>query len=104
MTDDAIHVNPRGGFRTRASDARALTKATGRTLGELLAGEDMADQLQAFAFIELRRRERDAQPHPDRGEFIYRDPAETWELAGETDVEMDGDTIPTPDPLGVPSF
>ena len=87
------------GFRLRPSDARAITKATGRTLGELLDG-DMADQMQAFAFIELRRRERAEQPNPERGVYTYRDPVETWAIAEEMDVELpDTGQAPTPDPL-----
>jgi len=92
MTDQPIRVSSRG-FRLRPSDGRALTKATGRTLNELLSGSDMADQLQAFAFIELRRRDRD--------NGAERDPLDVWAAAEEADIEMDSpDDVPTPDPLG----
>jgi hypothetical protein len=60
----------------RPNDMRQLTKATGRTLEQLLASEESADKFQAMAFIELRRR------HPDY------DSGMLWELAGDTEVEV----------------
>jgi hypothetical protein len=67
------------GLRMRPSDMRQLTKATGRTLEQLLQSEESADKFQAMAFIELRRR------HPD----LNAD--ELWELAGDVEVEMGAD-------------
>jgi hypothetical protein len=86
------------GFTVRPSDARAVAKGSGSTLSDLLDG-DLADQLQAFAFLELRRRERAAQPNPARGVYEYRDPAETWAMAEDVDVMLETDQIPRPDPL-----
>jgi len=65
-----------------------------------MQGADIADQLQAFAFIALRQAERDAQPTPDRGVYVYRDPTETWAMAEDTDVDMaEVGPVATPDPL-----
>ena len=87
--DEVIVIGTRG-FRVRANDIRALKKATGLTLGDMLEGDDMADQTQAMAFLQLRRR------HPDA------DPGELWERAGDVDIEMEGEP-PTPDPTDAPS-
>jgi hypothetical protein len=86
---EIVTVGARG-FRVRANDIRALKKATGLTLGDLLNGDDMADQTQAMAFLALRRK------HPDE------DPGELWERAGDIDVEFDAEP-PTPDPTAAPS-
>ena len=90
MTDEeAVTVTARG-FRVRANDIRALKKATGLTLGDLLNGDDMADQTQAMAFLALRRR------HPDE------DPALLWDRSGDVEVNF-ADEVPTPDPTDAPS-
>ena len=85
---EVVTVGARG-FRVRANDIRALKKATGLSLGDLLESDDMADQTQAMAFLQLRRR------HPDE------DPGELWERAGDTDVEFEDE--PQPDPTAAPS-
>jgi hypothetical protein len=89
IDEDLVQVGMRG-FRVRANDIRALKKATGLTLGDLLSGDDMADQTQAMAFLSLRRR------HPDE------DPALLWERAGDAEVEFEGEA-PKPDPTVAPS-
>jgi hypothetical protein len=86
---DLVTVGTKG-FRVRANDIRALKKATGLTMGDLLSGNDMADQTQAMAFLALRRQ------HPDE------DPGELWERAGDAEVEFEGEAL-TPDPTVAPS-
>ena len=88
--DEAEVVVTSRGFRVRANDIRALRKATGLSMTDLLNSDDMADQTQAMAFLTLRRR------HPDS------DPGELWEIAGDTDVAFE-DEVPTPDPTVAPS-
>ena len=89
LDDDVVTVSARG-FRVRPNDIRALKKATGLSMGDLLSGDDMADQTQAMAFLALRRK------HPDE------DPALLWERSGDTEVEFEGEA-PTPDPTVAPS-
>jgi hypothetical protein len=62
---------------------RQLTKATGRTLEQLLQSDESADKFQAMAFMELKRR------HPEM------DAGALWELAGEVEVELANEA---PDP------
>ena len=91
-----VRVTPRG-FRMRASDAKAVMKASGRTLTELIDDSaDLGDKLQAFAFLELRKL--------DRANGEESDPGELWSLAEDVDVDliMDGE-VPTPDPLSATS-
>jgi hypothetical protein len=70
-------------LRMRPSDMRQLTKATGRTLEQLLQSDESADKFQAMAFMELRRR------HP------ALDADQLWSMAGDVEVEIGGET---PDP------
>lgn len=79
---DAAHV------RMSATAMRMLTKATGRTMEQLMQSEESADKFQTMAFFELRRR------HPGL------DAAELWQLAGDAEVEMSGEP---PDPFGTAS-
>ena len=89
LDGELITVSGRG-FRVRANDIRALKKATGMSLGDLLNSDDMADQTQAMAFLQLRRL------HPEE------DPGELWERSGDVDIEFEGPN-PTPDPTDEPS-
>lgn len=77
----------------RPSDMAAVEKVTGRSYGEIV-GAGSAETFQAFAFVELRRRDRLAER--------VTDPFELWELAAEIDVVMGADDIKAarPDPLG----
>jgi hypothetical protein len=86
---DLVHVSGRG-FRVRPNDIRALKKATGLSLSDLLSGDDMADQTQAMAFLSLRR------------QYPEEDPALIWERAGDADVQFE-DEAPKPDPTVAPS-
>jgi len=84
MTEPPVRIDATA-MRMQPNAMRQLTKATGRTLEQLLASEESADKFQAMAFIELKRR------HP------LREAAELWELAGEVEVEMAAETV---DPTG----
>jgi hypothetical protein len=105
MTDelDTVKAFTGGSFTLRASDAKALLKASGRTLTEMMQGGDMVEIAQLTAFLELRKRERAAQQNPVRGVYDYRDPAETWAIAEDIDVEFnaapDEQPVRRPDPL-----
>ena len=89
--DELVMISGRS-FRMRANDMRALRKATGLTMGELLDSDDLADQTQAMAFLSLRRK----YPDTDAGEL--------WEAAGDVNVAYDEDEAPTPpDPTAGPS-
>ena len=88
--DEVVNVSGKS-FRVRPNDMRALKKATGMSMAELLESGDLADQTQAMAFLSLRRKYPDA------------DPGELWEKAGDVDVEYDEGTTPTPDPTAGPS-
>ena len=89
LDDDVVTVSARG-FRVRPNDIRALKKATGLSMGDLLSGDDMADQRQAMAFLALRRK------------LPEEDPALLWERSGDVDVQFEGEG-PTPDPTVAPS-
>lgn len=94
-----VTVNPRR-VVWRASDARAAWKVTGQNLTTLTDGTNTADQLQGWAFVELRRRERDAGHE-------MPDSAELWALAEEVDVILTLDVLEEPrqiDPLSGPSY
>lgn len=76
--------------RVSADCMRALHKATGQTMSDLLQGDDDASRLQATAFMELYRRAAAAGHMPDAGTL--------WELAGA--VELDFEVAGPIDPLG----
>jgi len=80
-------------LQTSADAMRALIKATGRTVTDLLQGDDEADQMQAFAFLELHRRYARAGHLPDA--------AALWTMAGALEIDL---TAAAPmlatDPLG----
>jgi hypothetical protein len=67
-------------LQTSADAMRALIKATGRTVTELLQGDDEADQMQAVAFLELHRRYARAGHLPDAGDL--------WDLAGAVEIDL----------------
>jgi len=67
---------------------RLLTKATGRSMTQLMESPEDADKFQAMAFFEVRRR------HPELSA------EQLWELAGEVEVELGA---VTPDPFGTAS-
>jgi hypothetical protein len=96
MTDDfdAPIVVDTGNVSLRASpDAmRALRKATGRTMSDLLQeDDDEADRLQALAFLELHRRAARLGHLPDAGEL--------WERAGAVELEITAPENEYADPL-----
>jgi hypothetical protein len=80
-------------LRMRPSDMRQLTKATGRTFEQLLQSDESADKFQAMAFIELRRRHRDADLDADQ----------LWAMAGDVEIEL-GDETPDPTANGRPTI
>jgi hypothetical protein len=80
-------------LRTSADAMRALIKATGHTMTELLQDdENEADRMQAIAFLELHRRAARAG-HP-------LDPGDLWERAGRVEIAISGEAPnPYADPL-----
>ena len=88
--DAPVIVEP-GGLRLSASAMRGLSKATGRSMSELLNDDDdEANRLQVMAFAELHRRAVARYPEP------LPDPGELWERAGLVDLDL---RAPTVDPL-----
>jgi len=87
MTDDPVTVNLDHPLRMSADGLRALKKATGRSLTDLLQDdEDEVLRFQVMAFGELHRRMARLGHLPDAGEL--------WERAGA--VELD---FPAPEPV-----
>jgi hypothetical protein len=83
-------------FRASPDAMRALRKATGRTMSELLQEEDdEADRMQALAFLELHRRGARLGHLPDAGEL--------WERAGLVEIEIEAPEGEYADPLGAES-
>jgi hypothetical protein len=78
--DDPVEVTP-GSIRLSADAMRALKKATGRQMGELLADDDdEAAKFQVMGFAELHRRYTRLGHLPD--------PAELWERAGIVELSF----------------
>jgi hypothetical protein len=80
MTEPPVRIETTA-LRMQPDAMRQLTKATGRTLEQLLASEESADKFQAMAFMELKRR------HPER------EAAELWQMAGEVEVELGTEAV-----------
>ena len=80
MTEPPVRIDATA-MRMQPSAMRQLTKATGRTLEQLLNSEESADKFQAMAFMELRRR------HP------LKEAAELWDMAGEVEVELGTEAV-----------
>lgn len=79
--DDPVVITDAANPRFSADALRALKKATGRTMTDLLADEgDDADRFQALAFCELYRRLSPLGHLPDAGEL--------WDRAGAVEVEF----------------
>lgn len=80
-TDAPVVVRDTANPRFSADALRALKKATGRTMTDLLSDEaDDADRFQALAFCELYRRLSPLGHLPDAGEL--------WDRAGAVEVEF----------------
>ena len=87
-SDDPVLVDVSHPLRMSADSLRALRKATGRTMTDLLQDED--DEIlrfQVMAFGELHRRYARLGHLPDAGEL--------WERAGAVDLDF---PVPTVDP------
>jgi len=99
MTDylsSPLAIDPDRPLRASADAMRAFTKATGRTLTDVLQGEDDADRFQALAFFELHARAARAGHLPDAGEL--------YERAGAVEIEFSPSSTPVvADPLGAAS-
>jgi len=82
MTDqpDIIEVQADKPFRMSPNAMRALRKATGQPLTEILQGDDDETRWQAVAFGELHRRLAALGHLPDAGEL--------WERAGNAVIEL----------------
>jgi hypothetical protein len=89
--DTPVEISTDRPLRLSADTMRALRKATGRTMTELLSDdEDEADRIQALAFVELHRRAARLGHLPDA--------ATLWDQAGVIEVDFN---MPQPvDPLG----
>jgi hypothetical protein len=73
--DDPVEISPGRPLRISADSLRALRKASGRSMSELMADdEDEALRFQVMGFAELYRRYSRAGHLPDAGEL--------WERAG----------------------
>jgi hypothetical protein len=89
--DEPVEITEGGtALRVSADAMRALAKATGRSVSELLQGDDSAegeaDRIQAIAFLELHKRAARAGHLPDAGTL--------WEHAGAVEIVM----APAPPP------
>lgn len=88
--DEPIEVGADHPLRLSAEGLRALKKATGRTLSDLVNDdEDEAARFQVLAFAELHRRAARTGHLPDAGEL--------WERAGV--IELDFVAAERLDPL-----
>ena len=84
--DTPVMISGEKPMRMTAAGMRALVKATGRPLSDVMGGdEDEADRFQAIAFLELHRRAARTGHMPDAGTL--------WDQAGlvEIDVSTDSD-------------
>jgi hypothetical protein len=86
MTELPASVTVSGAPRMTSGDIRALKKATGRTMTELM--EDDADRLQLTVFCQLRRADPEA------------DPAVLWEAADDVVIVFEA---PEADPTNAAS-
>jgi hypothetical protein len=87
-----VRIVAGAGVRMSADAMRALGKATGRNLSELLTDdEDEVAKFQVMAFAELHRRELRLGHMPDAGTL--------WERAGAVELELTLED-PAADPTG----
>jgi len=92
--DDDVVIQPDRPLRLSADAIRALVKATGRTITDLLGDDDdEANRVQVMAFAELHRRYARLGHLPDAGEL--------WQRAALVPVDFMAPT--TADPLGAES-
>jgi len=87
-TVETVRIDPNN-VRMSPQAMRMLTRATGRTMEQLMNSEESADKFQAIAFFEVRRR------HPELSA------EDLWQLAGDVEVELGG--TDTPDPFATVS-
>ncbi len=85
-------LDPAKPLRASADAMRAYTKATGRTLTDVLQGEDEPERFQALAFFELHARAVKAGHMPDAGTLYDR--------AGCLEIDFETPQAPYADPLG----
>ena len=79
--DDPIEIKTGAALRLSADALRALKKATGRTMSELLTDEDDdVSRFQVVAFAELYRRYQRLGHLPDAGTI--------WERAGAVELDF----------------
>lgn len=80
-------------LRLSADSLRALKKATGRTMSELLNDEDdEAARFQVMAFAELYRRYLPGGHMPDAGKL--------WDMAGAIEIDFETEMAADPTPGG----
>jgi hypothetical protein len=82
--DEPVIIAEEKPLRVSAAGMRALAKATGRSMTELLQGSDdpdaEADRMQAVAFLELYKRAAKLGHLPDAGTL--------WEQAGDAEIDV----------------
>jgi|SRR5215471_412566 len=88
--DDATAIRITGkALRLSPDGVRALAKATGRSMTELLTDDaDEANRFQVIVFADLHRRFSRSGHMPDA--------ATLWEMAGRADVILEPDDVPDP--------
>ena len=85
--DEPVDIDSERPLRLSAEAMRALNKATGRSMSELLNDDDdEANRIQVMAFAELHRRGRRL------GHLA--DAATLWERAGDVEVDFIAPTAP----------
>jgi|SRR5215471_8806139 len=88
--EDEVLIEADRPFRMSPDGMRALRKATGMPLTDILQGDDEELRMQAVAFGELHRRLARMGHLPDAGEL--------WERAGRAVIVL---AVPqAPDPFG----
>jgi len=81
VNDEPVVIAADRPLRLSAESMRALKKATGRSMTELMADDDdEATRLQVAAFAELHRRAKRSGHEPDA--------ATLWDRAGEIEVDL----------------
>jgi len=96
VLDEPVVVTQSKPLRLSADAVRALTKATGRTMTDLLNDdEDEANRFQVIAFAELHRRYARLGHLPDADTL--------WEKAGYAELDFEIEPTIVDDPLGTGS-
>jgi len=83
-TSEPVVISAERPMRATANGMKALAKATGHSMTELLQGTDdpdsEAERMQAVAFLELYKRASKLGHVPDAGTL--------WEQAGDVEIDV----------------